>query len=151
MEANHGMTSYANAQTNLQAAPVVVRELSTDVQLRWIERVFARLLAIYGDRFASMWAHTDKDEMKQVWAEALGGFTSEQIADALKICLDEPHAPNLPMFLAYCRRKSVNQMRMIENRNSVSKSAALDRLAEIKRRYDFGKGKSAAANDMEDF
>ena len=124
-----------------------------DTQLRWIERLFARLLAIYGDRFSAMWAHTDKEEMKQVWAEALGGFTADQIADALKICLDEPHAPNLPMFLAYCRRKAVMQTRQIEYKSEISNKVAIERLAEIKKRFDFnkGKGKAAAANDLEEF
>lgn len=80
-----------------------MRELSREQQFRWIEKLFSRLLAIYGDKFAAMWAQADKNEMKMVWADALGGFSADEISSALTKCYEAEWPPNLAQFVGYCR------------------------------------------------
>ena len=113
---------------------MTIRELSTDMQHKWVERLFARLLAIYGERFAAMWASTDKAEMKAVWANALGGFSSVELTSALDRCLGEKFAPNLPEFVSYCRdamRLRGSQLPAIEA-PQLSREEAAKRLAEFR-------------------
>ena len=96
-----------NLQQRRRLSPgerVTVRELSTELRSKWIERVFAKLLSIYGDGFASNWAHTNIDEVKATWADALGGFDADAIGNALKDCYDEEYCPKLPKFVALCRK-----------------------------------------------
>lgn len=71
--------------------------------MRWIERLFARFLALYGERFSRMWANADLAEVKATWADRLGGFQGESLAHALKACDERPYPPTLPEFLGLCR------------------------------------------------
>lgn len=80
-----------------------MRELSMEQQLRWIERLFAKFLAMYGERFSRMWANADIAEVKTTWAEKLGGFSGESLAHALSACDERPYPPTLPEFIALCR------------------------------------------------
>lgn len=71
----------------------------------WIERLFDRLSALYGVKFLDMWKGTDLANVKQTWAEKLGGFCDrpEIIRDALDACDDRPFPPTLPEFMGACR------------------------------------------------
>lgn len=72
----------------------------------WIERLFGRLAALYGAAFGRQWSGTNLDDVKSTWAEKLGGFTAQQIGDALKSCDERPHPPNLPEFISACRQSA---------------------------------------------
>lgn len=65
--------------------------------------MFSRLASLYGASFGRQWDGTNIDEVKSTWAEKLGGFTSGNIASALKDCDDRQYPPNLPQFLELCR------------------------------------------------
>ena len=107
--------------------------------------MFQKLLAIYGDRFLSMWSQSPSDEMKSVWADALGGFSGESIASALKACYEEPHCPNLPTFIAICRRRSPSFVVPADVDAPIPKDQAVKIIAEAQKRagirvaekYDF--------------
>lgn len=74
------------------------------IPVSWIEQVFSRLLAMYGNRFTSMWEGLDPQQIKQVWADGLAGFGKEDILrglDACKTGRDWP--PTLPEFRKLCR------------------------------------------------
>lgn len=111
MESKQDLTNLGNARQSLpdQYVPrVSIRELSREQQQKWIERLFSRLLAIYGDRFAAMWAQVDKNEMKEVWSSALGGFSAEELKSALEKCYQQEYPPNLPQFVDMCRKSYVS-------------------------------------------
>jgi hypothetical protein len=109
----------------------------------WIERIFARLLAIYGERFTAMWAGADKAEMKRVWANGLRTFNANEIQSALAACLEREYPPNLPQFIAMCRasvnestRPSERHARMIGYTSPpVSREKAAATLAELMVRF----------------
>lgn len=80
-----------------------MRELSKEKQGVWVERLFSRLASFYGSAFGRQWDGTNLAEVKLAWAEKLGGFTADQIGDALVAIETKPYPPNLPEFLAACR------------------------------------------------
>lgn len=71
----------------------------------WIERLFNRLSAMYGSKFADLWRGTDLENVKRTWAEKLGGFVDRPdiIRYALDACDDRPWPPTLPEFIGLCR------------------------------------------------
>lgn len=71
----------------------------------WIDRLFSRLHAMYGSKFAAMWQGTDPHEVKAVWAEELAGFREmpECLKAALQSFNESEWPPTLPQFLKACR------------------------------------------------
>lgn len=84
-------------------AVVRLRELSTDRQGEWVDRLFGRLSAMYGARFADMWAGLDLAVVKAAWAEDLGDLATDEIARGVSACKLRDWPPTLPEFLALCR------------------------------------------------
>jgi hypothetical protein len=119
----------------------LVLELSTEQRFAWIEKIFTRLLAIYGDRFAMMWAPSDKDEMKEVWGDALRTFNANEIQSALHACMEREYPPNLPQFVALCRASVREETRPSDKRlcfissPPVSKEKAQETLRELMVRF----------------
>lgn len=98
------MTAVQPQQTNSQAAVVKLGELSREMQLGWIEKLFGRFEAMYGRVFVDMWAAANIAAVKAEWADDLRYYTGAQIAWALDQCratCDLP--PTLPKFLGLCR------------------------------------------------
>ena len=79
---------------------------STELPNAWVERLFERLLAMYGRKFADMWGCVEIASLKATWARALGDLSHEEIASGLTRCLDREWPPTLPEFRALCRRQS---------------------------------------------
>jgi hypothetical protein len=83
---------------------------TTPLPALWVERIFGRLLGIYGrqfsDKFSRMVGNVDAgmENAKQVWAEELAGFHDmpESIAHALKN-LDPKFPPSAIEFRDLCR------------------------------------------------
>lgn len=101
----------------------------------WINKLFARMSAMYGIRFLDMWKGTDLEEVKAVWAEKLAGFYEMPgcIKAAIDSCDDRPWPPTLPEFLGLCRdaaRRLGNQQRALEAPR-MSREEARKRLDEI--------------------
>lgn len=84
-------------------AVVRLRELSTDRQGEWVDRLFGRLSAMYGARFADMWAGLDLAMIKAAWAEDLGDLATDEIARGVAACKQRDWPPTLPEFLGLCR------------------------------------------------
>ena len=85
------------------AATTRMRELSTDQQSAWVEKLFAKFAAIYGRTFADLWEGIHPYEVKREWCDSLAPFTGAQIAWAIEACKrDSDIAPTLPRFLRMC-------------------------------------------------
>jgi len=70
----------------------------------WIEKLFSRLSAMYGRKFADLWAGCNLAEVKAVWAEDLAGCSGEEIKRGLDACKTRTFPPTLPEFLMLCRK-----------------------------------------------
>ena len=130
---------------NLPAQTVTLRQLSTDLQQGWIERLFSRLAALYGASFGRQWQGTEIADVKAVWAEKLGGFTAQHIGAALKSCDDRPYPPNLPEFIELCRQhaRGANQQRMPASGPQLSADEIAERTRQLEaaavksKKYDY--------------
>ncbi len=80
-----------------------------EIPTAWIERLFGRFQAMYGNKMALMWQDTPAADVKDAWRTALRGLDIEQIKMGLvnlpKFSLSWP--PTLPEFLQLCRREVV--------------------------------------------
>lgn len=97
-----------NAPQPSQASPAetgkpITARSSTGVPLSWVEKLFERLSAYYGARFADMWRGCDLNGVKQVWATELGSYSREEIARGVASCSTRDWPPTLPEFLKLCR------------------------------------------------
>ena len=70
----------------------------------WIDRIFTKLIAIYGRDFLSRWEGIDIGDVKEDWRHELNGFERfpKSIAYALDNLPDKP--PTVLEFRALCRR-----------------------------------------------
>lgn len=78
----------------------------------WVERIFKRLAGMYGaQKFGAMWAGTDMEDAKELWAEQLGRFKAESIGAALQRLIDSGSEwpPTLPEFVELCRQCAVER------------------------------------------
>ena len=69
----------------------------------WVEKLFGRLRAVLGPRMADLFAGAPVEDVKREWAEALAGFTGEEILRGIEETRTRKFPPNLPEFLHLCR------------------------------------------------
>lgn len=77
----------------------------------WVESLFGKLAALYGDQFLRKWEHVPKADLLQTWAEGLGPYADdgEHRGMRLKWALSQlrdnnPFPPSLPEFIALVRQ-----------------------------------------------
>ena len=90
----------------------------------WVERLFLRFQAIYGNRMTTMWGDVPMSEVKAVWADALGGYDGEDLRRALAACQAayQDFPPTLPQFAGLCRdakRARASEATKLPSRNGV--------------------------------
>lgn len=73
------------------------------VPVRWVEDLFARLAAILGGAMSNVYASADPQLVKAEWAEALGGFSADEVKRGINATRTRKFPPNLPEFLHLCR------------------------------------------------
>lgn len=67
-----------------------------------IDRLFARFAAMYGNRFADMWAGINVDDVKKCWSDELRVFSVDQVGAAVDGLKSHNFPPTLPEFLQLC-------------------------------------------------
>ena len=84
---------------------------STHLPASWVESLFGKLAALYGDQFLRKWEHVPKADLLQTWAEGLGPYADdgEHRGMRLKWALSQlrdnnPFPPSLPEFIALVRQ-----------------------------------------------
>lgn len=77
---------------------------STDrISEAWIERLFEKMAALYGNRFLDMWAKTDLKTVKALWSQELSKLTREEIVRGANALVTLEWPPTLPQFLKISR------------------------------------------------
>lgn len=66
-------------------------------------RLFKRLIAFYGTKFADAFSGLSLDAVQEVWAEELGGYSLDEINAGVNACRQLKWPPTLPEFLNFCR------------------------------------------------
>jgi hypothetical protein len=73
------------------------------IPTRWVEDLFERLAAILGASMSNVYASANPDRVKAEWAEALAGFSADEVKRGLAATRTRKFAPHLPEFLHLCR------------------------------------------------
>ena len=60
--------------------------LSTAKQSEWIDRLFSRLWAMYGNKFSQMWAGQDMADVKATWRDYLADLSPDEIRSGVDAC-----------------------------------------------------------------
>lgn len=82
---------------------------STSLPAEWVNRLFARMVAIYGSqKVGAMWEDSDIESVKAVWGQALGRFQPGSIGGAIQRLIDSGNGwpPTLPEFVELCRQSA---------------------------------------------
>lgn len=69
----------------------------------YLDRLFERLLAMYGEKFVRQWSMVPVETMKRTWAEELADLTTEELKRGLNACRTREWPPTLPEFRNLCR------------------------------------------------
>lgn len=113
-----------------------MRALSTDKQSAWIERLFERLTALYGNEFAGKYREVPAQRVKETWLDLLAPYTAGQISRALNDCKGLKRAPNAPEFAEMCRQA------WAEDRDTEDKANKRPLTEEEKRRWKAAQAKA---------
>lgn len=81
----------------------VEQSASLSLPVEWIERLFARMAAFYGAKFADAWRGVDPAEVKAAWGEELAGYSIPEIQAGIAGLKTRDWPPTLPEFLKLCR------------------------------------------------
>lgn len=88
---------------------------SRELPSAWIEKLFARFQAIYGNRFATMFGDADPTEVKATWSSELGGFEADDLRHALDTMrtAHQDFPPTLFEFRALCRDSRIRRAQSV--------------------------------------
>ena len=81
-------------------------QLSTSINLvpdSWVDALFAKMAAYYGNKFSDMWRDSDLQTIKSVWAQEMGKLTREEITRGANALASQEWCPTLPQFIKLCK------------------------------------------------
>lgn len=76
----------------------------------WVERLFAKMAAFYGDKFANMWRGANIEEVQKAWAVEMHKLANAQLKAGVDSLTALPKPPTLPEFLNLCRQARIEQV-----------------------------------------
>lgn len=99
-------------------APENATPSAPELPPEWVDRVLARLAAIFGSKMAALYAGQHPDVVRAAWSRGLAGCTGDQLAAAINASSRKPWPPTLQEFVALTqtgpRRTPVFAPRMSE-------------------------------------
>jgi hypothetical protein len=75
----------------------------------WIDALFAKMVAFYGDKFTMMWRGAKVEEVQKAWAIELFKLTREQLKAGSDALTAFPKPPTLPEFVNHCKQRRAEQ------------------------------------------
>ena len=85
----------------------------------WIEKLFDRMAALYGNKFADMWRGSDVAMVKELWAQELGKLTRDEVTKGAQALMTLEWPPTLPQFIKLCRPPLDAQKAFVEALNGL--------------------------------
>lgn len=85
-----------------------MNQLSTSTEplkMAWIEKLFDRMISLYGNKFLDMWRDIDLQGVKETWAQELGKLSRDEIARGANALSGQEWPPTLPQFISLCKVK----------------------------------------------
>ena len=83
-----------------------VTKLSTlrrDIPMKWVESLFSKMLAFYGNKFLDMWRDAEMDDVKHQWAQEMSKLTNEELKRGVDSLVNRDWPPTLPEFVKLCK------------------------------------------------
>lgn len=81
-------------------------QLSTSINpipQAWIDALFAKMSALYGNKFSDMWRDSSMQAIKSVWSQELSKLSRDEIAKGANALMSQEWPPTLPQFIKLCR------------------------------------------------
>ena len=79
---------------------------SNAIPLTWVDSLFSKFTAMYGNKFIDMWRGIDTAEVKNLWAKELAKLTVEELKAGVHALMNREYPPTLPEFVKLCRPKA---------------------------------------------
>lgn len=71
--------------------------------ISWVEKLFDRMQALYGNKFIDMWRDTNIDLVKKLWAEEMGKLSADELKRGYAGLMARDWPPTLPEFVKACK------------------------------------------------
>jgi hypothetical protein len=84
----------------------MMNQLSTSTDplpMAWIEKLFDRMVSLYGHKFLDMWRDVNLQGVKETWAQELGKLSRDEVARGANALLAQEWPPTLPQFIKLCK------------------------------------------------
>lgn len=75
----------------------------------WVEALFSKMGAFYGDKFSSMWRNATLSEVKKAWGIELFKLSKDQLKAGSDALTAFAKPPTLPEFVAHCKQQRAEQ------------------------------------------
>lgn len=83
-----------------------MNQLETSINplpMPWIEKLFDRMISLYGHKFLDMWRDIDIETVKSTWAQELGKLSRDEVARGANALMAQEWPPTLPQFIKLCK------------------------------------------------
>jgi hypothetical protein len=80
-----------------------VHQSTKPAPVTWVESLFARMTACYGNKFLDMWRGADMVLVKHLWADEMGKLTNEELKRGYAALMTRDWPPSLPEYVKMCR------------------------------------------------
>ena len=77
--------------------------LTDPIPEKWVDALFAKMSAYYGNKFADMWRDSNMQSVKAVWHQELSKLTRDEFAAGANALSTQEWCPTLPQFIKLCR------------------------------------------------
>lgn len=81
----------------------ILEEVQPSVPLHWVESLFVRMQACYGNRFIDMFVNADMDDVKAVWGQQMFLLTDNELRRGVAALMSREWPPSLPEFVKLCK------------------------------------------------
>lgn len=81
----------------------VTSSTSNAAPISWVESLFKKMGAMYGNKFIDMWRTSDIEAVKQLWSEEMGKLSREDLKRGYDALLTREWPPTLPEFVQMCK------------------------------------------------
>ncbi|MFP4891248.1 hypothetical protein [Paraburkholderia sp. EG304] len=108
--------------------------MAREIPEAWIEKLFARMSAIYGARFADLWRGVPIDDIKAIWRYGLAGTSDEGLRRGAAALFHTKYPPTLPEFIELCAPEPTmyQQHPALTDERRTSPDQAREQLAKIR-------------------
>jgi hypothetical protein len=84
-------------------ASSILDQAQPSVPIQWVERLFSRMQACYGNRFLDMFANANMDDVKVVWGQQMYLLTKDELCRGVAALMTRDWPPSLPEFVKLCK------------------------------------------------